>query len=490
MSRYWSTPTRLFAILFLAATFAASTASAKTELWVFSSPSCGPCQQLKPTLAQFEQQGYPIRQIDISVHPAMASQYSVSRVPCLMMVADGKELTRQLGGDGNTIAQMFAAAGVTPTQPAASARWAGQSHAAPALPPRPLNHTQHTEPAGQLPPTDGMARQLLECSVRLTVSDATGKSYGTGTIIDTLQQDALIVTCGHLFRGEAEKGEIIIEQFGVTAEGLRVTERSRGQLIHHDLDRDVALVSFRPTGPVKKAPVASQLVENVNDRVWSVGCDRGADPTVRSSRVTALDRYHGAPNIEAAGAPVQGRSGGGLFNAKGELVGVCFAADNEGDEGLYSSLPSIHAELDKVGLQRLYRGGEAIAQTATPAYYAGEGNALTPLPPMSQPGVEFRGQDPDSTFPSQPPVASPPNSLPSQAFPPMDSMPAPPVAGSPSGQGMSPAERAALGEIARRASESEVVVIVRPRDDSGNSEVIQLGRVSPEFVEQLRTMHR
>jgi S1-C subfamily serine protease len=486
MSRYWSTPTRLFAILFLAATFAASTASAKTELWVFSSPSCGPCQQLKPTLAQFEQQGYPIRQIDISVHPAMASQFSVSRVPCLMMVADGKELTRQLGGDGNTIAQMFAAAGVRPERN--SPQWAGNSHAAPTLPVSARTETQHTEPAGQLPPSDAMARQLLECSVRLTVSDATGKSYGTGTIIDTLQQDALIVTCGHLFRGEAEKGEIIIEQFGVTAEGLRVTERSRGQLIHHDLDRDVALVSFRPAGPVKKAPVASQLVENVNDRVWSVGCDRGADPTVRSSRVTALDRYHGAPNIEAAGAPVQGRSGGGLFNAKGELVGVCFAADNEGDEGLYSSLPSIHAELDVVGMQRVYRGN-ALAQTTPPAAAFGGGNALAPLPPMS-PGVEFRGQDPDSTFPSQPPVASPPNGLPSEAFPPMDSMLAPPVAVSPAGQGMSPAERAALGEIARRASESEVVVIVRPRDDSGNSEVIQLGRVSPEFVEQLRTMHR
>lgn len=488
MSRYWSTPTRLLAILFLAATFAASNASARTELWVFSSPSCGPCQELKPTIAQFEQQGYPIRQIDISVHPAMASQFSVSRVPCLMMVADGKELTRQIGGDGNTIAQMFAAAGVYPKRSEKNPpEWTGNSHAAPMLPVSAQNETQHNGPAGELPPTDAMARQLLECSVRLTVSDATGKSYGTGTIIDTLQQDALVVTCGHLFRGEAEKGEILVEQFGVTAQGLRVTERSRGQLIHYDLERDVALVSFRPTTAVKKAPVASQLVENVNDRVWSVGCDRGADPTVRSSRVTALDRYHGAPNIEAAGAPVQGRSGGGLFNAKGELVGVCFAADNEGDEGLYSSLPSIHAELDKVGLQRLYRG-EAVALNTPSAAVPTGASALTRLPPMSEPIV--RGQGPESTFPSQPPIASPPNGLPSEAFPPMDAMPAPPVAGSSTGQGMNPAERAALGEIARRASESEVVVIVRPRDDSGNSEVIQLGRVSPEFVEQLRTMTR
>jgi S1-C subfamily serine protease len=407
-----------------------------------------------------------------------------------MMVADGKELTRQLGGDANTIAQMFQAAGVYPERSAKNPPgWGGAPNAAPTLQVQSQNDTQGTGPAGELPPTDAMARQLLECSVRLTVSDATGKSYGTGTVVDTLQQDALIVTCGHLFRGEAAKGEIVIEQFAVTAEGVRVSERSRGQLIHHDLDRDVALVSFRPTGPVKKASVAPQLVENVNDRVWSVGCDRGADPTVRSTRVTALDRYHGAPNIEAAGAPVQGRSGGGLFNAKGELVGVCFAADNEGDEGLYSSLPSIHAELDVVGMQRIYRGN-SIALNTPPAVPTGGGGALSPLPPISPPDLQIRGQDPDSTFPSQPPVATPPSNLPNAGFPPMDAMPAPPVSAAQPGAGMTPAERAALGEIARRASESEVVVIVRPRDDSGNSEVIQLGRVSPEFVEQLRTMTR
>src|SRR5690606_13090811 len=102
-----------------------------------------------------------------------------------------RELTRQLGGNATTISEMFKAAGVTPAQAAAalSPQWAGPAHGAPALPARPVSHTQHTEPAGQLPPTDAMARQLLECSVRLTVSDATGKSYGTGTIIDTLQQD-------------------------------------------------------------------------------------------------------------------------------------------------------------------------------------------------------------------------------------------------------------------------------------------------------------
>ena len=45
--------------------------------------------------------------------------------------------------------------------------------------------------------------------------------------------------------------------------------------------------------------------------VFSVGCDHGAAPTVRESRISAVNRYAGAPNLETLGHPVEGRSGGG-----------------------------------------------------------------------------------------------------------------------------------------------------------------------------------
>ncbi len=48
------------------------------------------------------------------------------------------------------------------------------------------------------------------------------------------------------------------------------------------------------------------------------------------------NRYLGPSNVEVALAPTQGRSGGGLFDAENRLIGVCFAADNDYDEGLYS----------------------------------------------------------------------------------------------------------------------------------------------------------
>ena len=48
------------------------------------------------------------------------------------------------------------------------------------------------------------------------------------------------------------------------------------------------------------------------DRAFSVGCDKGADPTVRQTHITAVNKYQGRPNVTAAGQPVDGRSGGGL----------------------------------------------------------------------------------------------------------------------------------------------------------------------------------
>ena len=47
----------------------------------------------------------------------------------------------------------------------------------------------------------------------------------------------------------------------------------------------------------------------------SVGCNNGEDPTVQRSRINSLDRFLGPPNLQVAGQPIIGRSGGGLFSA-------------------------------------------------------------------------------------------------------------------------------------------------------------------------------
>jgi len=482
--------TALFALAVCVAL--ATNAQAKTQLLAFSSPHCGPCQQLKPTLQQMQRAGYPIQPVDVTQQPQVAQQFRVSRVPCLVMVTDGREVNRiPHGASAAELQQMFAAAGFDLRQQQAQAAASQAANAQPAnrsARPAWLNETQapvldSTPPVAsqQAPPAkasatpDAFARELLESTVRITLSDETGQSFGTGTIIDTREGDALVLTCGHLFRESERQPQVLIEIYRYQADGLQVVEKVAGTVESFDLERDVALVSMHPKQQVKVVPVAANFGERVNDRVWSVGCDLGADPTVRDSRVTDIDRYHGPPNIETSGAPIQGRSGGGLFNSRGEVIGVCFAADVEGDEGLYSGLASVHAELDGLGLQAIYNPRAAALAQASPAETQSQPNPsvarLAPLPSVDR---IVRGQSPaaeQSSFPSPP--------APSQLTPP---------SGSPSR--LVPAEQAALSEIASRAAESEVVVIVRPREPGGASEVLKLDRVSPEFVQALRQMPR
>jgi hypothetical protein len=78
-----------------------------------------------------------------------------------------------------------------------------------------------------------------------------------------------------------------------------------------------------------------------------VGCGHGNNPTQQKHVVTQTDRYEGPSNIiECTGVPVQGRSGGGLFNQQGEVVGVCMAADEQGRRGLYVGLKAIQGFLN------------------------------------------------------------------------------------------------------------------------------------------------
>ena len=47
------------------------------------------------------------------------------------------------------------------------------------------------------------------------MEDANGHSYGTGTIIDARGGEALVLTCGHIFRDSDGKGPITIDLVGL-----------------------------------------------------------------------------------------------------------------------------------------------------------------------------------------------------------------------------------------------------------------------------------
>src|SRR5207248_4497200 len=121
------------------------------------------------------------------------------------------------------------------------------------------------------------------------------------------------------------------------------------------------LVSIRAAGmrPASVAPPGYAV--RPGDRAFTIGCDKGADPSVRQTQITAVNKYKGRPNFTAAGQPTDGRSGGGLFSAEGYLIGICNAADPADNEGLYAGLASIHWQLDQIGQAEIYQRGTRVA---------------------------------------------------------------------------------------------------------------------------------
>ena len=161
--------------------------------------------------------------------------------------------------------------------------------------------------------------------------------WDNGTVVDVHGEEALVLTCGHLFRESQGKGRILIDRFDAT-----VVQPTTGSVISYDLDLDVALVTMKLTRPIQTAKLApAEYKAQKSEGVFSIGCNHGEAPTVMNGEVNQIDRYLGPPNITASGRPVDGRSGGGLFNRAGQLIGVCNAADPEFDEGIYAATPRI-----------------------------------------------------------------------------------------------------------------------------------------------------
>jgi hypothetical protein len=191
------------------------------------------------------------------------------------------------------------------------------------------------------------------------------------------------------------------------------------------------------------------------DRAFTVGCDKGADATVRQSQITAVNRFLGKPNLSAAGAPIDGRSGGGLFTADGQLIGVCNAADHASDEGLYAGLASIHWQLDQIGQSEIYQRG-AQGRVAAAAPPAGGGTVSIPELPPAMPGGE--ASPASTTIPVTP----------ASYLPPATTLPTP------------------LGD-----NDTELVVIVRSkRNPSERSEIYLVDQASPDLLSGIVTAAR
>jgi len=398
---------RSFAIavcMIAASAFGQSTATAGDAVLIeFASKQCGPCRAMQPLIAQLAAGGVAVRTVDVDREPDLARRYGVRETPTFLVVSGGKELTRLVGMQSRE--QLMAAMAINPSGPLVPTHSTAQdpppqtrlaplptslvppasaqtfATASPTAPPAFASNP--SMPLSEAMPSVAVAdavERAQAATVRLRVYDGTGHGVGTGTIIDTHGDEALVLTCGHLFRDTQGQGRIEVDVFI----GGR-TQMIPGQLIDYDADdRDIALVAIRPGYPVQPVPVVrAGALPEVGTSAFSFGCDRGADPSRRDTRVTGVNKFNqhkGASNLEIAGAPIDGRSGGGLFSNDGYLIGVCNAADYQGDIGIYAGPGAIHWQLDRLQLSRLYQSGGDASLVSTPGSSA-PGSAPNTLAP-------------------------------------------------------------------------------------------------------------
>jgi thiol-disulfide isomerase/thioredoxin len=347
-----------------------ATAAGETVLLDFYNDRCPGCVMMAPLMDQFVRSGYPVRKINTGQHPQLTQQYRVSAVPCFVMVVDGEVVDRVDGPTTITrIEQMFhkaQTAEMNRSGPTAGPRvpFSGRDSNDP-LPGISGNGAQsrQPEPQYQQQPAPGRTRtadprggrdaimaRALAASVRLKVEDATGFNYGSGTIVDSYKEEALVLTCAHVFRASQGRGPIHVDVF--TPRGNTTVA---GTLIAWNLDKDVALVAIKPgisIEPMKVAPANHRL--RVGERLISIGCDRGMNPSVGETRVISVNNVPGRDTLQVAGRPVDGRSGGGLFTTDGYVVGVCNGAFQGEDKGLFAGLRMIQSELDRADLAFVY----------------------------------------------------------------------------------------------------------------------------------------
>lgn len=349
-----------------------------TVLLEFSSPSCHYCRVMQTTVDRLQENGYPVRVVNVEREPELARRFRARFLPTFILVSEGREVARHEGATSYLrLTGMFdqlnspqSTADRTPGRTGATVRGQTPTAILPSLPIPKLRRSvdKPTPPSAARVPqlvdrslstggnrTSGTTGQqlgpeqrALRATVRLKVIENGGHSFGTGTIVDTHGDYALVITCGHLFRGPGKNARVEVELFD--QQGVHRTVV--GKVITFDADeRDIGLVEIQPGVPVHSVAVANDVqVVQKGRSVFSIGCDHGADPSLIRSQITFIDKYLGFPNIEVAGQPVVGRSGGGLFSADGQLIGICNLADPEDDEGIYAGLPMIHEELATVGI--------------------------------------------------------------------------------------------------------------------------------------------
>ena len=223
-----------------------------------------------------------------------------------------------------------------------------------------------------------LPRPIDDVTFRPTVMVRRGPNRGSGTIIASRQGRSFVLTAAHVLDDDGEAA-IELHRFNLGIEGRKLggnwPKVVSATVVAADPEADVALL--RVDG-LSKLPYVARFAGDLDavppngTAVTSVGIDHASDLNSWESEIrgTALlsrssteeeggdeaaHRRHSRLFLVTKHAPIHGRSGGGLFNEDGRLIGLCVAridlksaSGDSGAIGLFASGRSIREVLRRV----------------------------------------------------------------------------------------------------------------------------------------------
>jgi Trypsin-like peptidase domain len=113
----------------------------------------------------------------------------------------------------------------------------------------------------------------------------------------------------------------VIARAGLIVATARNGTKSNAWVIFFDRDRDIALIQTHI--PLKFSKIVAAEETKVGNAVFAIGAPKGLGWTLSNGIVSAIRKKAGGQEVVQTSAPMSpGSSGGGLFTATGELLGI------------------------------------------------------------------------------------------------------------------------------------------------------------------------
>lgn len=243
----------------------------------------------------------------------------------------GAFLATSIGGDDTAVDTVVAAPTATATATPAPAT----ATPTPTQPPVALDETPASAPANTAATTaiynlPDMVERVTPSVVQIRARGQLTGGIGSGVVID---HSGHIVTNDHVVQGAVT---IVVELHDGTVVAA--------ELLGSDPSNDLAVIRARiPAESAVPAIFGDSDVVRVGEPVFAIGNPFDLDFTVTSGIVSGIDReshqhrggrpVRGVIQTDAAVNP--GNSGGPLFNARGEVIGITTAVENPAGQSFF-----------------------------------------------------------------------------------------------------------------------------------------------------------